>query len=151
MRMVINIVLSTYLHLSYPALRPQLLSYLHTSIISITLLQYLVPKALLEPITPVTGVIGAVWLVAHGIELNQWQTSDAQVCDGLVGAIGWEPWNAGWLVWRAGDGEVGDVALESGRDCGVDWDLDTEVLLVWLACVVEGWMAVSDCAKERAW
>lgn len=91
----------------------------------------------MEPITPITGVVGAVWLVAHGIELDKGQTFDAQVRDGLVGAVGWEPWNARWLVWRAGDGEVGDVALESGGDCGVDWDLDTEVLLVWLTWVVE--------------
>lgn len=145
MCIVINIVLSTYPRLSYPALIPQLLSCLHTSII----LHYLVPKAFLEPITPITGVVGAIWLVAYGIELDKGQASDAQVRDGLVGAVGWEPWNARWLVWRAGDGEIGDVALESGGDCGVDWDLDTEVLLVWLTWVVEGYMAVSDCAKER--
>lgn len=105
---------------------------------SITLLHSLVPKALLEPITPVTGVVGAIWLVAHGIELDKGQASDTQVRDGLVGAVGWEPWNAGRLVWRTGDGEVGDVALESGGDGGIDWDLDTEVLLVWLTWVVEG-------------
>lgn len=131
--------LSTYPHLSYLALISQLLSCPHTSIIvAITLLHYLVPKALLEPITPVTGVVGAVWLVAHGIELDQWQASDTQVRDGLVGAIGWEPRNAGWLVWRTGDGEVGDVALKSGGDSGIDWDLDTEELLVGLTWVVKG-------------
>lgn len=101
------------------------------------ILNHLVLKTQLEPVTPVSSIIRSVWLVAHGVQLDQWQAFNTKVCDRLVRSVCWEKWHGSWLVWCTGQSEVGDVALESGGDGSVDRELDAEILLVWIAWVVE--------------